>query len=228
MLHWTRLPQRPHGIVACIDTLRRAAFCSLLVLMIALSGCSAPPRVTDEPAPVRQASTYTGGAALVTGRAPVGAIITMEPAGGAEAPLPEGPVIMDQYARQFVPSLLFSRVGQAVEFRNSEDVDHNVLVVRSPTGTTVRNESGSQGFRFTHTFEQAGSYDVSCDVHPGMRAMIVVTHAPYASGTDASGAYSFYNVPAGEYAMTVLVNGKETRQRVKVTGPTTEIASPTR
>ena len=82
---------------------------------------------------------------------------------------------MDQFSKAFVPETLFVRVGQPVTFKNSEDQLHNVTVVRSRTGARVVNISQSQGDVYEHTFEQPGEYDVSCDVHPGMRATIVAS-----------------------------------------------------
>jgi Copper binding proteins, plastocyanin/azurin family len=138
-------------------------------------------------------------------------------------PLPEGPALMDQYGRAFVPDLLFARVGQVVEFRNSEDVDHNVRVLRNPTGTMVMDVSGSQHQVFRHTFDQPGSYDVSCDIHPGMRGTIIVTRTPWASGTDDRGMFTLRDVPPGDYTLRVLAAGRDTTQPVTVRGPRTEV-----
>lgn len=140
--------------------------------------------------------------------------------------MPEGPAILDQYSRQFVPDLLFVRVGQTVEFRNSEDVDHNVQVMRQPTGTTVMNESGSNGQVFTHVFTQSGWYDVVCDVHPGMRATIVATTTPYAALAGNDGAFSIAGVPRGQYTLASLVNGRETSLPVSVESPAVRVRLP--
>ena len=118
---------------------------------------------------------------------------------------------------------MFARVGQVVEFRNSEDVDHNIRVLRNPTGTTVMDVSGSQNQVFTHTFEQPGSYDVSCDIHPGMRATIVVSRAPFVTGTDERGSFTLNNVPAGRYTLKVTVAGRETTQEIEVKWPRTDV-----
>ena len=126
---------------------------------------------------------------------------------------------MDQYSRQFVPDLLFVRVGQVVEFRNSEDVDHNVQVLRQPTGTTVLNESGSKGQVFKHVFEQPGWFDVVCDVHPGMRGTIVATTTPFAAWAGQDGAFTMSNVPQGQYVLKTLANGQETSRDISVDSP---------
>jgi plastocyanin len=198
----------------------RASALIVLLLTAACSGSSTPPAASGPPS---AAAADPSAPALVTGRASVGAIVTLQPA-GAEPPMPDGPAIMDQYGRQFVPDLLFVRVGQVVEFRNSEDVDHNVRVLRNPTGTTVMDVSGSQHQVFKHTFDQPGSYDVSCDIHPGMRATIVASRTPYAIGTDDRGTFTLKDVPPGEYTLRVLVSGRETTQAVSVKGPRTDVS----
>ena len=190
--------------------------------LLFLIGCGGEDRAPVSSPAAAAVAADPSAPALVTGRAAVGAILMLEPV-GTEPPLPEGPAIMDQYGRQFVPDLLFVRVGQVVEFRNSEDVDHNVRVLRNPTGTTVMDVSGSQHQVFKHTFEQPGSYDVSCDVHPGMRATIIATRTPHAVGTDDRGTFTFNGVTPGDYTLRVLSSGRETTQPVTVKSPRTEV-----
>jgi hypothetical protein len=196
----------------------------LVLFTAACSGGGQPqaPAETSPPATASAATADSSAPASVTGRAPIGAVVTLEPV-GVEPPLPDGPAILDQYNRQFVPDLLFVRVGQVVEFRNSEDVDHNVRVLRNPTGTTVMDVSGSQHQVFTHTFDQPGSYDVSCDVHPGMRGTIIAARTPWASGTDERGTFTLTDVPPGAYTLRVLSAGRETSQPVTVRAPRTEV-----
>jgi len=186
-------------------------------------GCSTP---SDAPKPSASAGSPPAAqntrTSVVSGRVGPSAIVELEPV-GAELPLPEGPVIMDQYGKAFVPDLLLARAGQVVEFRNSEDIDHNVQVLRRPTGTTVLNESGSQGHMFRHTFEP-GSYDVNCDIHPGMRAMIIASSTPYVAVADNRGEFTVSNVPSGRYTVKVTGDGHVKSQEVDVMGPRTVIA----
>jgi hypothetical protein len=199
-----------------------------LILVVVAIGCSesnapgAPPATATPAAPA--AAAGSAAPALVTGQAPPGAIVSLEPLDG-EFPLPEGPVILDQYSRAFVPDLLFARVGQVVEFRNSEDVEHNIRVLRNPTGTTVMDVSGSQNQVFKHTFDQSGTYDVSCDIHPGMRGTIVVSSTPFITGTDERGGFTLRDVPVGRYTLKVLANGRETTKEITVTSPRTDVSA---
>jgi hypothetical protein len=133
---------------------------------------------------------------------------------------------MDQYSKQFVPDLLFVRVGQVVEFRNSEDENHNVQVLRMPTGTTVMNESGSKGQVFKHVFEQVGSFAVNCDVHAGMRATIIATNTPLAAMAGPNGNFTITNVPPGKYLLkSRTTDGRESSQDVAVTAPQTTVSA---
>jgi plastocyanin len=186
----------------------------LLVLVVA-PACSGP---VGAPAPAAETppSAVVSSGTQVSGRAPAGALVTLEPT--APQPLPEGNAVLDQFSKAFVPETLFVRVGQPVTFKNSEDQLHNVTVVRARTGSAVFNISQNQGDVHTHTFEQAGEYDVTCDVHPGMRATIVASATPFAVYADGRGAFSFQNITPGAYRLKVSADGRAAERVVNVGG----------
>ncbi len=187
----------------------------VLLGSVLLLACCSP-----EPPPTPQASVpAVVQAPAVEGRAPLGAVITLEPTGTA-APLPPGPAVLDQISKAFVPEVLIVRVGQVVEFRNSEDQDHNVAVIRSPAGTQIFDTSTPAFQKYAHTFDRAGRYEVTCDVHPGMRATIFATAAPYSTIVDSSRRFKFADLPPGSYRLT-LVNGPTPVDRVIDVGTTT-------
>ena len=163
----------------------------------------------------------------MSGRAPGGALVMLEPL-AAPAPLPDGAAVMDQFSKAFVPETLVVRVGQPVIFKNSEDQLHNVTVTRSRTGTGVFNISQNQGDTYTHTFDQPGEYDVTCDVHPGMRATVVATTTPFTAYADARGTFSFANVPPGAYRLRVAVGGRELSRTVDIAGASVDLGETTR
>lgn len=72
--------------------------------------------------------------------------------------------------RSFAPGNLTVKKGQAVIWKNYDDLDH-----------TVDAEDGSfssgtlkKGKTFSHTFKKAGKYPYSCHLHPRMKGVIVV------------------------------------------------------
>jgi plastocyanin len=201
---------------------RRVAILCLLVSF----GCGGPEPADKSAASVPPASgagSAAAGNAVVTGRAGPRSVITLSSVATPEPPLPPGPVVMDQLGKQFVPELLVARVGQPVEFRNSEEMEHNVIVDKVRTGAAVFNASPPPFQRYTHVFTEPGLYSVSCDIHPGMRAMVVAAATPHVVVADQSGTFTFADIPPGAYTLTVLGDGRDVTQRVDVTAPRTAL-----
>jgi plastocyanin len=195
----------------------------VVVLVLILAACSsneptAPAQPTASSPPSATASTT----ATVTGKVPRGAIVSLIANTGA-APPPTAPAVMDQVSRMFVPELLVARVGQPVEFRNSEDMEHNVIVANSRTGRNVFNEAPAPFQKYVHTFETTGIFAVSCDIHPTMKATVVVTPSPHTAVADASGAFTLTEVPPGTYRMMVMSDAGDQEKTVEVKVPRTDI-----
>ncbi len=193
-----------------------------LSLILASAACAKSEETAPPNAPVKSPPPAAT-TAVVSGKATGGSVVTLTSSAAADYPLPPGPAVMDQIGKQFVPELLMARVGQPVEFRNSEDMEHNVIVVRSRTGRSVFNASPPPFQKYVHTFAEAGMYFVSCDIHPGMRATVVATTTPYAVVADSSGAFSFADVPPGFYKLTMLADRADVERTIEVSLPKTEI-----
>lgn len=195
-----------------------------MVAVLATAGsCSNPS--PDKPA-TQTAPPETAGPPSIAGKAPRGAIVTLTPATRREFPLPDGPAIMDQYAKQFVPNMLIARTGQPVEFRNSEAEPHNVNVTRMPTGSQIFSEGTAPYQKYVHTFAQPGQYSVQCDIHPGMLATLVVTPTPYTAIADESGAFTFADVAPGDYTLGWIVSGGAGEKKVTVGNGRTDVVVP--
>lgn len=137
--------------------------------------------------------------------------------------MPEGPAVMDQYAKSFVPNVLYVRVGQPVEFRNSEDENHNVNVTRRGTGAAVFGVGTEPHQKYVHTFDRAGQFDVACDIHPGMQALVVAAASTLVTIADEQGTFSIPNVPAGSYKVALTFEGRTVERPLEVKGPRTEV-----
>jgi plastocyanin len=180
------------------------------------SACgSSTPAAAPAPAPAAAASSE------VTGTVPRNAIVTLIPAEGA--PMPDGPAIMDQYAKQFVPNTLYVRVGQPVEFRNSEDMPHNVTVLRRGSGAEVFNVSTEPQQKYVHTFDRVGQFDVTCDIHPGMQATLIATAGALATIADDNGRFTLSNVKPGAYKLSLNYEGRTVEQPLDVKDARTDV-----
>ena len=135
-------------------------------------------------------------------------------------PVPSEAVLMEQTNKIYIPGVLVARLGQAVTFRNNDDMLHNVHGLNLDNGDTVFNVAQPiYGMQMDFIFEEAGTYAILCDVHPEMEAYVVVTDAPYATVAEADGTFAI-DVPVGDYDLQVW-NIQERKQRTeKVTvGP---------
>ncbi len=182
--------------------------------MAACGAPAAPPSPTTAP-PVAT------GVAEVAGTAPRGAVVSLIPAGGV--PMPEGPAVLDQYSKQFVPGVLYVRVGQPVEFRNTEDMGHNVTVNRRSTGTSVFDVETDPQEKYVHTFDRVGQYDVTCSVHPGMQATLIAANSPFTTVADDGGRFSIAGVVPGAYTLSVTFEGRTIDRPVDVKEPRTSV-----
>ena len=189
----------------------------IVIVAAALNSACGSSTPAAEPAPAAPASTSSE----VSGTVPRNAIVTLIPAEGA--PMPDGPAIMDQHAKQFVPNTQYVRVGQPVEFRNSEDMPHNVTVLRRGSGAEVFNVSTEPQQKYVHTFDRVGQFDVACDIHPGMQATVIATAGAMATIADDNGRFTLSNVKPGSYTLSLNYEGRTVEQALDVKDARTEV-----
>ncbi|MFO7935946.1 MAG: cupredoxin domain-containing protein [Bacteroidales bacterium] len=69
----------------------------------------------------------------------------------------------------FVPETLTVAAGTTVSWINKDDVLHNVTAEGFTSSTNL-----GEGETYSYTFDQAGTFDYECTLHPGMEGTIVV------------------------------------------------------
>jgi plastocyanin len=195
--------------VICI---RIATVAAAILIVIA---CNSP----STPAPPPAAAAQSG--SEVTGIVPRNAIVTLLPAAGSP-PMPDQPAVMDQISKQFIPNVLIVRPGQPVEFRNGEDMPHNVTVTRRESGTEVLNVGTEPGDKHVHSFDRSGQFDVMCDMHPGMSATLIVSPGPVTTIAGDDGRFVFTNVTFGSYRLSLNFEGQTIERPLEVTGAHTQ------
>jgi plastocyanin len=170
------------------------------IAALVFAACSGPP---DEKAPPAEKRGIEGKAPPATGGYP--SVVMLVPEPPVKALVPEEPALMDQAGTAFWPKLLVVRPGQPVDFKNSEDVLHNVHVTNSETRRTEFNVGTAPGAggAYRHVFESEGAYEVMCNIHPSMAAFVIVTAAPYVAVADSKGAFELEAIPEGTYQVRV-------------------------
>jgi hypothetical protein len=100
---------------------------------------------------------------------------------------------------------------------------HNVRVREEATREGTFNVAIPTGEAYAHTFSREGFYDVGCDIHPGMTAVVVATSTPFAVIADPAGNFTISDVPAGSYTVTVYAGSDKLQRDVDVTAGRTEV-----
>ncbi len=168
---------------------------------------------TTAPAGMNAAGAATSAKGTVSGS------ITSTPAASAKSAVvylegaPEDKPVngtMDNRQMAFVPHVLVVTAGAKVNFTNSDPFPHNVF---SPD-----NEKWDMGMIPAHgtrvrRFDKPSVYTVLCNIHPNMKAYIVVVPSSYFAKADKNGAYSIHDVPAGKYKLVAWAPGVKTEQQ---------------
>ena len=206
----------------------RSTFVAQLFVAVFAVGCSqgsAPP-ASVPPATAPPAPAPESGPPSVVGKAPaakggVATIVVLEPRGEATFPAQPRPPVMDQVSMTFIPATLLVRAGETTEFRNSDDVLHNVRVREEATKEPAFNVAIPTGQGFSFTFKRPGFYDVGCDIHPGMAAIVVAAPSPYAVIADMAGNFTIPDVAPGAYTAVAYSGADKIERPIDVAkGPT--------
>jgi len=114
---------------------------------------------------------------------------------------PSGVALLDQSGQRFVPRILAVVVGQQVEFRNSDNVFHNVFSYSPPKRFDLGRYP--RGKSKTLTFQKSGLVQVFCDIHSNMRADVVVVPNGLFAYVNREGAFRLEGVPAGPHKLSI-------------------------
>ncbi len=112
------------------------------------------------------------------------------------------PVQMDQKQCMFVPRVVVVPMGGTVEFLNNDRLLHN-LHSRDARENPPFNRTQPKGRTIPVVFKKPEIVRVDCDLHPWMRAWVVVAEHPFYALTNHQGEFSLDNVPPGQYTLQV-------------------------
>lgn len=213
-----------------VSVCRFACVMALVAVSAGLLGCSAqqsvdaPPQSADPAGDAAKAKNES----IVTGKAPaasggLSSIIILESKEPREHPPQKGAPVMDQVSQTFTPAVLFVRTGQPADFHNSDEILHNIRVRNDETKESAFNIALPTGGVFTYTFQKEGFYDVGCDIHPAMAAVVIASNSPYTALAEPDGSFVIEHVPAGAYTMTVYSDVRRLDKPVDIAAGRTQL-----
>lgn len=135
-------------------------------------------------------------------------------------------VSVDQRNLIFVPHTIVILRGTTVDFLNSDQVAHTVYWPSIGGDKNLHHRLAiiSAGQKGSFQFNDLGSAQILCNLHPKMVGYVVIVPTPYFALTDFDGAFTLKNVPPGTYTLkTWSEDGKPTSQTIKVTDATTSV-----
>ena len=136
--------------------------CLMTLALVAVSCYSAPASPTTPVAP----TTPTAPTAPAT--PPTTPAVPATPAApGVKEPTPVGIQISGS---AFVPATITIAVGTTVTWTNKDSLPHTV----SSQGTLFDSGSLSRGATFSYTFNQKGTFEYTCGIHPAMVGKVIV------------------------------------------------------
>jgi hypothetical protein len=109
-------------------------------------------------------------------------------------------VLFDQAKCVFLSHVQPVRIGQTVEIKNSDPVAHNTNISRAGMKGASFNQTVPSGasIPFQPTAEEISPVDVSCSIHPWMKAFVMPRANGYFAVTKPDGTFAIENLPAGE------------------------------
>jgi len=120
---------------------------------------------------------------------------------GAKGQASSAPVPLEEKQCAFTPRVIVVPVGGTVDFLNNDRVLHNIH--SQSRGNPTFNRTQPKGRAIPITFTKPEIIRIDCDLHPWMRAWVVVAEHPFYAVTGASGEFALGNLPAGPYTLNV-------------------------
>ena len=175
--------------------------------------------VFELPPPKKAAMRYPSGASVIKTVESIPTVVFVEGV-RPELPLPpplEG-IAIAQKDTMFRPPLVVVPKGTTIDFPNQDPEFHNVFSYSKPKrfdlGRYPKGESKPV------TFDKPGVVKIYCEIHPWMRAVVVVVENPFHTVVGADGRFSLRDVPPGTYTL-IAWNVDAGSRKVSVTVPPT-------
>ncbi len=108
------------------------------------------------------------------------------------------PITLDNNKCVFAPHVAVARKGETIKVLNSDNTAHNAnfAFFNNPAVNPLIPVGGSKDIPLTES--ETAPTPVDCNVHPWMRAYLIVSDFPYAGVSDSKGVLKIEKLPAGK------------------------------
>jgi plastocyanin len=115
-------------------------------------------------------------------------------------------VVIEQVRKQFVPNWAVIQRGTTVEFPNTDSVYHNVFSQSSGNSFDLGLYNSTSAAK-NHTFNEPGSVDIFCNIHPQMAASILVVPNRHFAKVKPDGSFEISDIPGGKRKVVAWAPG---------------------
>ena len=118
-----------------------------------------------------------------------------------QTPVSSQPVTIDQRDCLYTPRVVGVRVGQTLQFKNSDGFLHNIHGYSGKDNSFNIGQPALNQISGTKPAKEEVMLHVQCDIHKWMNAYVGVVTNPYFAVTGATGNFEIDKVPAGTYTI---------------------------
>ena len=141
-----------------------------------------------------------------------------------EGELSSDTVTIDQTGCMYSPHVNTLTTGQKVFIKNSDKTLHNVNSQSKVNANfNSAQPAGVPDIQKSFPYPEDPFY-IKCDVHPWMKAWVMVADHPYFAITDKNGQFKIENIPAGQYELVFWQEKLSNLPKKKYTIPSNTIS----
>lgn len=112
-------------------------------------------------------------------------------------------ITLDNNSCRFEPHVVIAQVGEVLKVVNSDTVGHNANLQFFNNAAKNPMIPPSQDVKVELTDSEPGIVEVRCNIHPWMKALLLVLDHPFASVSDQKGEIVIKGIPVGEHTFRV-------------------------
>lgn len=135
--------------------------------------------------------------------------------------------VLDNTKCLFQPKVLVARSGQTITVKNSDNTGHNsnFQFLKNPPTNFLIPAGQSKDYVLKPDLVEPTAIPVDCNVHPWMRAFVIVKKHPYVGVSNAEGVIEIGELPVGQGAIFRLWHESTGAiDQIDVDGKTVKIA----